>query len=100
MINRCRSLGVRVYVDTTINHMAEDGFDMYSDHKIEKYNYQCVESGKKSGSGGSPFWPTRGRTSNNPITNQKPVLEYPAVPNVLVISIVDAILLIGIMETN
>ena len=27
--------------------MAEVGNDMYTDHNIEKYNYQCVQSGKK-----------------------------------------------------
>ena len=80
MINRCRSLGVRLYADTTINHMAEDGYDMYNFHKIENYYGNCIESGKKSGSAGSPFWSVRGRTSNNPITNEKPVFECPSVP--------------------
>ena len=36
--------------------------------------------GPKTGSGGSPFWTISHRSGNNPITNERPEVEYPAVP--------------------
>ena len=76
MINTCRSYNVRVYAETVINHMTGGGNDMYDDHVTES----CSHWGPKSGSGGSPFWTNTYRPENNPITNERPGIEYPAVP--------------------
>ena len=76
MINTCRSFNVRIYAETVINHMTGGGNDMYDDH----VNSNCDHWGPKGGSGGSPFWTISSRAENNPITNKKPVIEYPAVP--------------------
>lgn len=46
-MNQFWTLISRKVINTNINHMAEVGNDMYTDHNIEKYNYQCVQSGKK-----------------------------------------------------
>ena len=76
MINKCRSFNVRIYAETVINHCTGGGNDMYDDH----INENCDHWGYKAGSGGSPFWGIHFRNENNPITNKKPVIEYPAVP--------------------
>ena len=43
-------------------------------------NENCDHWGYKAGSGNSPFWGIHNRNEINPITNKKPVLEYPAIP--------------------
>ena len=76
MINTCRSFNIRIYAETVINHCTGGGNDMYEDH----ISISCEHWGYKAGSGGSPFWGIFYRNENNPITNKKPVIEYPAVP--------------------
>ena len=76
MINICRSNNIRIYSQIVINHMAGNGNDMYEIHK----NPDCSRWGPKTGSGGSPFWTTRGRYENNPYTGNIPVMEFPSVP--------------------
>ena len=56
MINTCRQKGVRVYTNAIINHMADDGNDMYLDHRINVDS--CIHWGPKSGSDGSSWWTT------------------------------------------
>ena len=76
MINKCRSFNVRVYAETVINHLTGGGNDMYDDHVSES----CDHWGPKTGSGGSPCWTISFRSGNNPITNERPEIEYPAIP--------------------
>ena len=81
LINTCRSLNVRVYVEVVINHMTGMENDMYEDHISGDSDLgECTHWGFKSGSDGSPFWNIGGRNSNNPITGKTPVVEFPSVP--------------------
>ena len=53
MINTCRSLGVRVYADAVVNHMAANGNDAFP------YPNHCSGSvywGAKNSSGYSPYY--------------------------------------------
>ena len=79
MIDKCRSLNVRVYAEVVVNHMTGDGKDMYKYHRLDK-GVTCEVWGQISGSDGSPFWSIGNLYYNNPYTNKKPVIEYPAVP--------------------
>ena len=76
MINICRKNKIRVYSEVVINHMCENGNDMYKNH----INNDCSSWGYKTGSAGSPFWTTKGLNNNNIYTNLEPVPEFPAVP--------------------
>ena len=76
MINECRSNNIRIYSQIVINHMTGNGNDMYEIHK----NGNCSLWGAKTGSGGSPFWTTKGRYENNLYTGNIPVIEFPSVP--------------------
>ena len=78
MINTCRRLGVRVYSDAVINHMAGNGNDMYADHRNDAGS--CVHWGPKAGSAGSPWWTTGWQYDNNVYTGIRPGLEFPSVP--------------------
>ena len=51
MINKCRSLNLRVYAEVTINHMTAFGNDCYDNHTYE----DCSHGKGKSSSAGSPF---------------------------------------------
>lgn len=53
MINTCRSVGVRVYADAVVNHMAGNGNDAFP------YPNHCSGSvywGAKNSSGFSPYY--------------------------------------------
>ena len=76
MINKCRSLNLRVYAEVTINHMTAFGNDRYDNHTYE----DCSHGKGKSSSAGSPFWTNGYIMENNPYTNQKFQNEYPSVP--------------------
>ena len=76
MINKCRSLNLRIYAEVTINHMTLIGFDCNELHITP----DCSKSGARAGTAGSPFWQYSYITWNNPYTNKKPQNEYPGVP--------------------
>ena len=76
MINKCRSVNLRVYTEITINHMTGLGNDCYDNHTLS----DCSHYGAKEGTAGSPFWTFFNIIENNPYTNQKFQNEYPGVP--------------------
>ena len=79
MIDKCRSLGVRVYADAVINHMAGNGNDMSPDHRNQSGG-SCVHWGPKNSSGGSPWYTTGYLFQLNEFSGEKPGLEFPSVP--------------------
>ena len=79
MIDKCRSLGVRVYADAVINHMAGNGNDMSPDHRNQAGG-SCVHWGPKNSAAGSPWYTTGFMYGLNEFSGEKPGLEFPAVP--------------------
>ena len=78
MIDTCRKNGIRIYSELSINQMVTNGFDEYQEHQDAT---DCnTKWGPRSGSAGSPFWTTKGRTGNNEYSEQRPVFEFPSVP--------------------
>ena len=78
MIDICRKNGIRIYSELIINNMVKNGNDEYKDHQD---GIDCNKNwGPKSGSAGSPFWTTKGRTKNNDYSGNFPVFEFPSVP--------------------
>ncbi len=75
MVNTCRSKGVRVYADAVINHMMVNGNDMFPSHCSGN-----VYWGNKNSSANSPFYTQGFAYENWNFTNQRPGLEFPAVP--------------------
>ncbi|KAI8918159.1 alpha amylase [Powellomyces hirtus] len=75
MITACRAEGVRVYADAVANHMSGNGNDIQN-HR----NDECTSYGPKESTAGSPYY-THGNTFEiNKFTNDRPGLEFPAVP--------------------
>jgi len=79
MINACRAVGVRVYADAVVNHMAGNGNDMFPTHRTPSGG-SCIYWGNKNGSAGSPWYTCGYQYQNNTWTNNYPTLEFPAVP--------------------
>ena len=78
MIDICRRNGIRIYSELAINQMVTNGFDEY---KVHQDSSNCdIKWGPRSGSAGSPFWTTKGRTENNDYSGTFPVFEFPSVP--------------------
>ena len=78
MIDTCRKNGIRVYSELAINQMVINGNDQYKEHQDAS---DCSKKwGPMSGSAGSPFWTTKGRTGNNDYSGKFPVFEFPSVP--------------------
>ncbi|KAJ3180357.1 hypothetical protein HDU85_004062 [Gaertneriomyces sp. JEL0708] len=76
MIRTCRANGVRVYADAVINHMSGNGMDIQN----HRSSHGCQSYSGHNGTAGSPFF-THGNTYTlNPETNERPAMEYPAVP--------------------
>eukprot|EP01017_Pseudomicrothorax_dubius_P028174 TRINITY_DN332_c0_g1_i1.p1 TRINITY_DN332_c0_g1~~TRINITY_DN332_c0_g1_i1.p1 ORF type:complete len:653 (+),score=103.06 TRINITY_DN332_c0_g1_i1:121-2079(+) len=81
MINTCRSLGVRVYAEAVLNHMAGDGYSSFARKRDKKYVFSsCNTWGPKGSTAGSPYFTTYGTYETNEFTGQKPGLEFPAIP--------------------
>jgi alpha-amylase len=77
LINTCRSLGVRVYVDMVLNHMVGAGNDL-----LEHRNPNgCVKWGNKTSSApedrASPFYTHAYTYQYNPNTGEPPSQEFP-----------------------
>jgi len=78
MIDICRRNGIRIYSELAVNQMVKNGYDEYKEHQD---GIDCNKKwGPISGSAGSPFGTTRGRTKNNDYSGQIPVFEFPSVP--------------------
>ena len=78
MIDICRRNGIRIYSELSINQMVTNGKDEYKEHQD---GIDCDKKwGPISGSAGSPFWTTKGRTGNNKYSGKFPVFEFPSVP--------------------
>ena len=78
MIQTCRANGVRVYADAVVNHMSGGGNDV-SNHRNGNGNY-CAKWTAKSSNKGSPYYTHNFQYQLNPQTQQRPALEFPAVP--------------------
>ena len=86
MIKTCRQNGVRVYADAVINHMAGHGNDILNHRNFVRTNQSdptqgyCAYWGAKNGTAQSPFY-THGFTYElMEKTQDRPALEFPAVP--------------------
>lgn len=77
MILTCRKHSVRVYADAVINHMTGGGNDVL-EHRINRGS--CVKWGAKNATGGSPYFTHSFTFGVNENTNERPGLEFPAVP--------------------
>ncbi|KAI8899927.1 glycoside hydrolase superfamily [Globomyces pollinis-pini] len=74
----CAQNGVRIYADSVVNHMVGNSNDVQL-HRNGDDKF-CNNYGPFSSTMGSPFY-THGATYIlNPFTNQRPALEFPAVP--------------------
>jgi alpha-amylase len=77
LINTCRSLGVRIYVDVVLNHFTGAGNDM-QDHRNPN---GCTKWGNKTSSAPidrqSPFYTHAFTYKYNPNTNEAPSNEFP-----------------------
>jgi alpha-amylase len=76
MIVTCRKNGVRVYADAVINHMAANGMGV--DLKRDPRN--CIYFGPRNATAGSPYYTHGFSFALNPWSNERPALEFPAVP--------------------
>lgn len=81
MIHSCRSVGVRVYADAVVNHMAGGGNDGNPDHRNPGAG--CAKWGNKSSSmsgGHSPSYTQSFTYTVGKFTGKQPMQEFPAVP--------------------
>jgi len=81
MIHTCRSLGVRVYADAVVNHMAGGGNDANPYHRNPQAG--CAKWGNKSSSlagGHSPSYTQSYTYTTGKHTGKQPLQEFPAVP--------------------
>lgn len=78
LINTCRSLGVRIYVDVVLNHFTGAGNDM---HEHRNPNAGCTKWGNKSTSAPidrqSPFYTHAYTYKYNPNSGEPPSNEFP-----------------------
>ncbi|KAJ3396209.1 hypothetical protein HDU92_003667 [Lobulomyces angularis] len=79
MIETCRSNGVRVFADAAFNQMTGGGNDILEHRKLNKES-TCSSWGGKEGTAGSPFFTHSNTYKISEFSNQRPALEYPAVP--------------------
>eukprot|EP00362_Geleiidae_sp_MMETSP1317_P000340 CAMPEP_0201281140 /NCGR_PEP_ID=MMETSP1317-20130820/1651_1 /ASSEMBLY_ACC=CAM_ASM_000770 /TAXON_ID=187299 /ORGANISM="Undescribed Undescribed, Strain Undescribed" /LENGTH=113 /DNA_ID=CAMNT_0047590247 /DNA_START=751 /DNA_END=1089 /DNA_ORIENTATION=+ len=79
MIYTCRQAGLRVYADAVPNHMTGKGNDKWPSHRNGN-DYYCAYWGPKNSTAGSPHYTNGYMYENCPQTNDRPGLEYPAVP--------------------
>jgi len=81
MIHTCRSLGVRVYADAVVNHMAGGGNDANTHHRNPGAG--CAKWGNKTSSlsgGHSPSYTQSFTYTVGTHTGKQPLQEFPAVP--------------------
>lgn len=81
MIYACRAVGVRVYADAVINHMAGGGNDANPYHRNP--NAGCAKWGNKTSSlpgGHSPSYTQSFTYTVGKYTGVQPLQEFPAVP--------------------
>lgn len=78
MIDKCRSVGVRVYADAVINHMQALGNDIQW-HRQGNSDW-CNKWGPHNSTSGSPYFGTGFTYLNNTETKLRPAQENPAVP--------------------
>jgi len=80
MIDTCRRSQVRVYADAVINHMVGLGNDVFMTHRNSAGNNHCVHWSAKESTAGSPYFTHAFQYEVSPISQQRPGLEFPAVP--------------------
>jgi alpha-amylase len=78
MVVTCRKHGVRLYADAVINHMSANGNAV--NPKRNQNGGTCIYFGPRNGTAGSPFYTHSYTFELNPWTNDRPALEFPAVP--------------------
>ena len=80
MTYTCRQHGVRIYIDSVINHMSGIGNDISPEHRNKETDGTCTITYAKEGTAGLPFFTFSRQFQNNTNTNKMPAHEFPGVP--------------------